>query len=331
MSNAPRAAPHCGGKGGKKRAPGLNLDAMRVAIAAAMARSKLEIPHYYLAHDVDVTASEHWLTETNATRLPENRLLMGALALKAVALAARRYPAFNGFYRDNKFEPAPAVHVGVAVSIRGGGLAAPALHDVDQTPLDDLMAHMRDLVQRTRAGCIRSSELSDATITVSSLGERGVDALRHHLSAAGGDRRCWQGGGAALGRGRRHRAALDCYPHAVGGSPRQRRSRGGANSGRDRQAVAGAGKAMSDIDIMKVVQEELNNIAPEADLTTVDPTADLREALDVDSMDFLNFIAAIHHRLGIDIPEIDYPKLGTLDGAVAYLTAHRKPSRSDKM
>jgi acyl carrier protein len=82
---------------------------------------------------------------------------------------------------------------------------------------------------------------------------------------------------------------------------------------------------MSD-DIRKVVQEELGNIAPEADLASLDPAADLRDALDVDSMDFLNFITAIHHRLGIDIPEIDYPKLGTLDGAVAYLTAHRKPA-----
>jgi pyruvate dehydrogenase E2 component (dihydrolipoamide acetyltransferase) len=86
-------------------------------------------------------------------------------------------PAFNGFYRDSGFELAPAVHVGVAVSIRGGGLAAPALHDVDQLSLDDLMTGMRDLVQRTRAGRIRSSELSDATITVSSLGERGVETL----------------------------------------------------------------------------------------------------------------------------------------------------------
>lgn len=161
----------------KKRAPGLDLDAMRVAIAAAMARSKREIPHYYLAHDVDVTAGERWLADTNASRPPDSRLLMGALALKAVALAARRYTAFNGFYRDNTFEPVPAVHVGVAVSIRGGGLAAPALHDVDQMSLDDLMARMRDLVQRTRAGRIRSSELSDATITVSSLGERGVETL----------------------------------------------------------------------------------------------------------------------------------------------------------
>lgn len=84
---------------------------------------------------------------------------------------------------------------------------------------------------------------------------------------------------------------------------------------------------MTDTDIRKVVQEELGNIAPEADLASLDPAADLREALDVDSMDFLNFITAIHHRLGIDIPEIDYPKLGTLDGAVAYLTAHRKPTQ----
>jgi len=83
---------------------------------------------------------------------------------------------------------------------------------------------------------------------------------------------------------------------------------------------------MSDTDIRKVVQEELGNIAPEADLANLDPGADLREALDVDSMDFLNFITAIHHRLGIDIPEIDYPKLGTLDGAITYLTAHRKPT-----
>ena len=79
---------------------------------------------------------------------------------------------------------------------------------------------------------------------------------------------------------------------------------------------------MNDLDIRKVVQEELNNIAPEVDLATIDPAEDLREAFDIDSMDFLNFITAIHHRLGFDIPELDYPKLVTLDGAIAYLTAH---------
>ncbi len=161
----------------RKRAAWLDLAAMRTAIAAAMARSKREIPHYYLEHQVDVTPCEHWLAEKNATRPPDSRLLIGALALKAVALAIHRFPAFNGFYLDTKFEPSKAVHLGVAIAIRGGGLAAPALHDADQLSLDELMNGMRDLVQRTRAGRIRSSEISDPTITVSSLGERGVEAL----------------------------------------------------------------------------------------------------------------------------------------------------------
>ncbi len=161
----------------KKKVPALDLAAMRTAIAAAMARSKREIPHYYLEHQIDVTTCEHWLAEKNSTLPPDNRLLIGALVLKAVALAVRRHPDFNGFYRDNKFEPSQAVHIGVAIAIRGGGLTAPALHDADQLSLDELMARMRDLIQRTRAGRIRSSELADPTITVSSLGERGVEAL----------------------------------------------------------------------------------------------------------------------------------------------------------
>ena len=85
---------------------------------------------------------------------------------------------------------------------------------------------------------------------------------------------------------------------------------------------------MNDIDIRKVVQEELSNIAPEVDLATIDPTSDLREAIDIDFMDFLNFITAIHHRLGVEIPELDYPKLITLDGAVAYIAAKLGSSKT---
>jgi len=85
---------------------------------------------------------------------------------------------------------------------------------------------------------------------------------------------------------------------------------------------------MNDIDIRKAVQEELNNIAPEIDLATVDPAGDLREAFDIDSMDFLNFITAIHHRLGVDIPELDYPKLVTLDGAVAYIATKLRSGKT---
>jgi pyruvate dehydrogenase E2 component (dihydrolipoamide acetyltransferase) len=102
---------------------------------------------------------------------------MGALAVKAVALAARRFPAFNGFYENGQFKPSSGVHAGVAIAIRGGGLASPAIHDSDQLTLDELMARMRDLIQRVRSGRIRSSEMADSTITVSSLGERGVEVL----------------------------------------------------------------------------------------------------------------------------------------------------------
>jgi pyruvate dehydrogenase E2 component (dihydrolipoamide acetyltransferase) len=160
----------------RKRA-GLDLDAMRAAIAAAMARSKREIPHYYLQHHVDVTECETFRSRINASRPPDNRLLIGALLVKAVGLAARRFPAFNGFHQEGQFKPSAGVHVGMAIAIRGGGLAAPAIHDTDQLSLDELMGRLRDLVQRVRAGRIRSSEMTDPTITVSSLGERGVEAL----------------------------------------------------------------------------------------------------------------------------------------------------------
>jgi pyruvate dehydrogenase E2 component (dihydrolipoamide acetyltransferase) len=160
-----------------RRAIGLDLDAMRQAIAAAMARSKREIPHYYLSQQVDVTVCEEFLSRANATRPPDKRLLMTALFVKAVALAARRFPRLNGFFREGRFEPASSVHAGIAIAIRGGGLAAPAILDTDQLSLDALMERLRDLVQRTRAGRLRSSEIAQPTITISSLGDRGVAAL----------------------------------------------------------------------------------------------------------------------------------------------------------
>ena len=84
---------------------------------------------------------------------------------------------------------------------------------------------------------------------------------------------------------------------------------------------------MSDNEIQKIVQDELSNIAPEVDLAGVDPKADLREAVDIDSMDFLNFVTAVHRRTGIDIPEADYPKLATLAGIYAYLDARIKSAK----
>jgi pyruvate dehydrogenase E2 component (dihydrolipoamide acetyltransferase) len=154
-----------------------DLEPMRRAIAAAMSRSKREIPHYYLSHSIDVEQAQTWLEQYNGNHEPADRLLFAALLIKASALALRDYPEFNGFYKDDEFEASAAIHIGFAIAIRGGGLAAPAIHACDKLTLSELMAKMRDLVGRVRRGGFRSSEISDPTVTISSLGERGVETL----------------------------------------------------------------------------------------------------------------------------------------------------------
>ena len=151
--------------------------AMREAIAALMARSKKEIPHYYLQTTIDLAAALDWLERTNASRSVADRILPAALLLKAVAVAVHDVPEMNGFFVEGAFVQQPAVHLGVAVSLRGGGLIAPALHDADALGLDDLMAGMKDLVTRARSGRLRSSEMSDPTLTVTNLGEQGAEAV----------------------------------------------------------------------------------------------------------------------------------------------------------
>ncbi|WP_284221961.1 2-oxo acid dehydrogenase subunit E2, partial [Brevundimonas denitrificans] len=157
--------------------PRFDFAEMRAAIAAAMSRSKREIPHYYLSDTIDMAAAETWLAGVNAERPPDRRLLAGVLFVKAVARAARAYPEFNGLFVDGVFRPAPAVHVGLAIALRGGGLAAPAIHDASDLDLDALMARTRDLVGRVREGRFRSSEIADPTITVTSMGDRGVETV----------------------------------------------------------------------------------------------------------------------------------------------------------
>lgn len=150
---------------------------MRKSIAAAMSRSKREIPHYYLAEEIMLEKSLSWLTARNAQRSIDERVLPAVLLLKAVGVAAQRFGELNGFWREDGFEPASGVHVGVGISLRGGGLVAPAIHDVPEKKLDELMSDLTDLVARARSFSLRSSEMSDPTITVTNLGDQGVDAV----------------------------------------------------------------------------------------------------------------------------------------------------------
>ncbi len=151
--------------------------AMRRAIGDLMSRSKHEIPHYYLSTTIDLMAADAWMRDHNRRAEVADRLIPTALLLKATALAAREVPQLNGFWQDGHFVPATAVHLGVAVALRGGGLVAPALHDADTLALVDLMARLKDLTSRARSGRLRSSETSDPTLTVTSLGDQGVEAV----------------------------------------------------------------------------------------------------------------------------------------------------------
>jgi pyruvate dehydrogenase E2 component (dihydrolipoamide acetyltransferase) len=147
---------------------------MRRRIGLLMERSKREIPHYYLGSEVDLSRFAAWLTEENERRPVPDRLLPAALFIKAVALATREVPEMNGFFEDGEPHPHESAHVGVAISLRAGGLIAPAIHDVQDMTLEQVMTAMRDLVRRARGGMLRASEMSDPTITVTNLGDAGV-------------------------------------------------------------------------------------------------------------------------------------------------------------
>lgn len=150
---------------------------VRDAIAAAMSRSKREIPHFYLAHTISLKRALAWLAETNRERTIQHRILPGALLLRAVAVALWDFPELNGFYVDGGFRPSEEVHLGTAISLRTGGLVAPAILDADSISLEELMRELQDLVVRARGGHLKSSELTSATITVTSLGDRGCETV----------------------------------------------------------------------------------------------------------------------------------------------------------
>ncbi|KRE81680.1 2-oxo acid dehydrogenase subunit E2 [Arthrobacter sp. Soil763] len=150
---------------------------LRRAIGSLMSRSKKTIPHYYLSTTLDLRAAVGWMQSVNAQRPVAARLVPSALLLKATALAAMDVPEINGFYEDGAHRPSATVHLGVAVALRRGGLVAPALHNAQTLPVDELMEQLRDLVGRARAGRLQRAEMADPTLTVTNLGDLGVDSV----------------------------------------------------------------------------------------------------------------------------------------------------------
>lgn len=150
---------------------------MRQAIAAAMSKANREIPHYYLETHIDMKRALDWLEEENTKRSMKERFLPVVLLLKATALALVDHPQLNGFWIDDGLQVSEAINIGFAVALRTGGLVTPAIHSVDLKSLDELRDAVSDLITRTRAGRLKSSEMTDSTIVLTSLGDRGVEKV----------------------------------------------------------------------------------------------------------------------------------------------------------
>jgi pyruvate dehydrogenase E2 component (dihydrolipoamide acetyltransferase) len=161
----------------EKKAESSPAFGIRRAIAAAMARSNREIPHYYLETPIDMQSAMQWLQAENLKRPVKERLLPAALLIRSVVLALTEAPDLNGHWIDDRHVIQEAVHVGFAIALRQGGLITPALVNAHQKNLSQIMASLSDLIVRARSGHLRSSEMSDATITITNLGDLGVETV----------------------------------------------------------------------------------------------------------------------------------------------------------
>ena len=153
------------------------LDSMRQAIAAAMVKSKREIPHYYLSHTVDMSAALDWLEVQNKNRPVAERLVYGVLLIKAVALALKSTPELNGWWLQDNFQASSSFDVGMVLSLRQGGMVVPVLQKANEKTLSALMQEFLEVVARARGGRLRSSDLARGSITITSLGEQGVESV----------------------------------------------------------------------------------------------------------------------------------------------------------
>ncbi|MEX2564614.1 MAG: dihydrolipoamide acetyltransferase family protein [Cyclobacteriaceae bacterium] len=150
--------------------------AIRAAVAAAMGKSNREIPHYYLEKKIDMTNALAWLKEINSQRPAQKRLLSAALLIKSVAASLEEVPDLNSVWED-ELVIKNEINIGFVISLRGGGIVVPSLKNADLKSIDEIMDWLNDIIPRTRSFNLRSSELSDSTVTITSLGEGGADKV----------------------------------------------------------------------------------------------------------------------------------------------------------
>jgi len=150
---------------------------MRQAIAKAMSRSNAEIPHYYLSTGINMTPALRWLEEENKKRSIKERILPAALLIRAVVKALEKVPELNGFWKDDAPQISTQINPGIAIALRKEGLITPALLDAGKMGLYETMGALDDLITRTRAGKLRNTEITRQTITITNLGDLGVESV----------------------------------------------------------------------------------------------------------------------------------------------------------
>jgi pyruvate dehydrogenase E2 component (dihydrolipoamide acetyltransferase) len=154
----------------------LQLEAIRLAVAAAVSKSNKEIPHYYLEKKIDMTKALTWLREANSKRPIQKRLLPAALIIKATAKSLVDFPNLNAIW-ENGLKLKKEINVGFVVSLRGGGVIVPAIRNANLKNIDEIMEALNDIIPRARAMKLRSSDLTETTISITSLGEGGADMV----------------------------------------------------------------------------------------------------------------------------------------------------------
>ncbi len=304
---------------------------MRRAIGNLMARSKREIPHYYLEHDIALTPRSRGSSVTTSRRPVEERILPAALFYKAVGARGRARPrrstasgSDDAFVTGRRRAPRRRDR---AARRRPGRARDPRRRPARARRADGAL---RDLTARARGGRLRGSEMTDATITVTNLGDQGVRAVfgviyPPQVALVGFGKvseRVWADDGSIGGAPGRVR-------HALGRPPRDRRPHRRAVPGRDRTAPAPTGGAVSADAIRGDSAARSPASPPKPTSTTLAPDADLQEELDLDSMDFLNFLIALGESTGVQIPESDYAQVRTFGGCRDYVSAHLEAHRGE--
>jgi pyruvate dehydrogenase E2 component (dihydrolipoamide acetyltransferase) len=153
-----------------------NAEGIRAAVAVAMSKSNSEIPHYYLEKRIDMTNALVWLKVANTKRSLIQQLLPVALLIKATAKSLLEFPDLNAIW-DNSLQLKKDINIGLAVSLRTGGIIIPVLHQVNLKSIDEIMVTLNDIIPRARAFRLLSSEMNDATITLTTISDGGADSI----------------------------------------------------------------------------------------------------------------------------------------------------------